>query len=59
MLEAIEFWGGVELSSLGQGEFAGKCRIFLPLTPESVAAMPRGGTDDGLFGVLSTKARNS
>jgi hypothetical protein len=57
MLDGVQFTGGIDLSALGHGDFAGQCRVFLPFPPDSLAAMPRGGTDDGLFGVLSSKAK--
>ena len=57
MLDVILFSGGIELSALANGDFAGSSRIFLPFSPEKLAAMPRGGTDDSLFGTLSTKAK--
>jgi len=57
MLDTVQFFAGIELSALGHGEFAGQCRVFLPFSPDSLAEMPRGGTDDGFFGVLSSKAK--
>jgi hypothetical protein len=42
---------------LGQEDFAGQCRIFLPFRPDLVSEMPWGGTDDSILGVLSKKTK--
>jgi len=57
MLDTVQFSAGIELSALGDGDFAGQCRIFLPFSPDALAGIPRGGTDDGFFGVLASKAK--
>ena len=55
MLNMIQFSGGIELSALGQKDFEGNCRIFLPFTPDTVARFPRAS--NSIFSVVSSKAK--
>ena len=55
LLNVIQFFGGKEMSSLGEGNYEGNCRIFFPFTPEQVARFPRAS--NSLFSLVSPKAK--
>ncbi len=58
MLSVISFHGSIELSSLAQGDFKGDKEIYMRVSPENIAELPRGRIEDNFLTIMTEKARN-
>src|SRR5213593_1763461 len=54
-LNIVQFHGGIELTALCQGKFAGDRNLYVRLTPDVLAKWPRGKVDDSIFNVITPK----
>ena len=57
LLTAIHQSGGISISKLSEGALAGHQSIWLRVTPDQVAAIPRGRIADSFFNTLSQSAK--
>lgn len=57
MLISINFSGSKEISSLGNGNFAGDENIFMRVSPELISSIPRGKIGDSIFNIITDESK--
>lgn len=57
ILVRIDFSGSIEVSSLGNGEFAGDENIFLRVPPDVISSIPRGKIEDTIFTIITNETK--
>jgi hypothetical protein len=57
LLSGIHQTGGISLSALSQGELAGDQQIWIRLSPEKIAAIPKGRINDSIVNILTQPAK--
>lgn len=57
LLSAIHQSGGISVSALSQGELGGDQQLWMRVSPEKIAAIPRGRIVDSLLNILTQPAK--
>ena len=57
LLSAIHQSGGISLSALSQGKLGGDQQIWIRMSPDKIAAIPRGRIEDSVLNILTQSAK--
>lgn len=57
LLSAIHQSGGISLSALSQGKLGGDQQIWVRMSPDKIAAIPRGRIEDSVLSILTQSAK--
>ena len=58
LLSKIDFFGGISISALSNGDLAGDQELWIRISPDVISSLPRGTIEDSIFNVMSPKAKD-